>query len=391
LPHATNRGESGEVGQKIGALGLEKVLSKRRRFMGLVQRVKVGAAAMGVALLGAVLVPAASAHAAVRNVAAGQSIQAAVNAASPGDTIRVASGVFRESVEVTKSLTIIGAGVGNTVLQPPTTTPTQGFPCQDPSAPGELNGFCVHGTIDQNTFEVTSPIGAVRISGFTVKNFGFTGVLFWGVSSPQGDHNQLVNNTEYGTAAFGSTNTRLTDNIANKNGEAGLYVGDSPNANAVVTGNQATNQNIGIFVRDASGASAANPGKVANNLVRGNCIGMLFLNTGSGEAHWEASGNQSSANNAFCPPDEDPESVSGVGIAVFGPDDIFVHDNLVTNNVPSQPADISGGIVVGGGATNIRVARNDVRRNQPDLFWDQSGSATFTNNTCKTSVPNGLC
>jgi parallel beta-helix repeat protein len=361
----------------------------------LVQRVKLGMAVVGVGLVAAVLVPAGSAHAAVRNVGAGQSIQAAVNAASPGDTIKVASGVFRESVEVTKSLTILGAGAGNTVLQPPASPPNpiQGFPCQDPQAPAVLNGFCIHGTIDQNTFQVTSPIGAVRVSGFTVKNFGSTGVLFFGVSSPQGDHNQLLNNEEYGTAAFGSTNTRLTDNISNKNGEAGIYVGDSPQANAVVTGNEANNnKNIGIFVRDSSGASSANPGKVANNLTRGNCIGILFLDTGSGEAHWEASGNQSSANNAFCGPSEDdPESISGVGIAVFSPSDVFVHDNLVTGNVPSQPADISGGIIVGGGATNIRVARNDVRRNQPDLFWDQSGSATFTNNTCKTSVPSGLC
>lgn len=361
--------------------------------MRLVARVKVGVAVLGVALVCAVLAPARSAYAAVRNVAAGQSIQAAVNAASPGDTIQVASGVFRESVEVKKSLTIIGAGIGNTVLQPPTTTPTQGFPCQDPSAPNELSGFCVHGTIDPNTFQVTSRIGAVRVSGFTVKNFGFTGVLFFGVSSPQGDHNQVVNNAEYGTAAFGSTNTRLTDNIANKNGEAGVYVGDSPQANAVVTGNEANNnQSFGIFVRDASGASSANPGKVAGNVARGNCVGILFLNTGSGEAHWEASGNQSSANNAFCPGDQEhPESISGIGIAVFSPDDIFVHDNLVTNNVPPQPADISGGVVVGGGATNIRVVRNDIRRNQPDLLWDGSGSATFNNNNCKTSVPNGLC
>ena len=74
-----------------------------------------------------------------------------------------------------------------------------------------------------------------------------------------------------------------------------------------------------------------------------------------------------------------------------GADDVFIHDNLVTNNVPSQPSDVSGGIAVLQDSTNIRVARNLAKRNQPDLLWDETGSATFTNNDCQTSVPPGLC
>jgi pectin methylesterase-like acyl-CoA thioesterase len=46
-------------------------------------------------------------------------IQAAVNAASPGDTIYICPGVYNEQIRVTKSgLTIRGSGAGLTVLRP---------------------------------------------------------------------------------------------------------------------------------------------------------------------------------------------------------------------------------------------------------------------------------
>jgi parallel beta-helix repeat protein len=346
---------------------------------------------MGTAAVAALLVPGGEAYAAVINVAPGQSIQAAVNAANPGDTIRVASGTFRESVEVTKSLTILGSGQGSTVVQPPASPAAQSPICQDPQNPSPQDGFCIHGTFDQN-MNVVTPVANVRVSGFTVKNFSGVGIVFFGASSPQVDNNTVVNNGEYGAAAFVSTNDRFTGNVANKNGEAGIYVGDSPGANAVISNNQAANNaNFGIFVRDASGASAANPGKVTENLLRGNCAGILFLNTGSGEAHWEAANNQATANTKVCSGNEGP-STGGIGIAVSGPDDIQVHDNVASNNQPSGPAQISGGIVVANGATHVVVTKNDAHRNVPaDLVWDGSGSATFTDNSCKNSIPSGLC
>jgi parallel beta-helix repeat protein len=338
----------------------------------------------------ALAVPTGGAYGAVITVNPGQSIQAAVNAASPGDTIQVAAGVFHQSVEITKSVTISGAGQGSTVLLPPTTPPTQSAICQDPNNKSDLNGFCIHGTFDSQ-MNLTTPVGPVTITGFTVKSFPELGVLFLGATSPTVDHVSLLKNGAYGTAAFVSTSDHFTNNIANHNGEAGIYVGDSPGANAVIDNNQSLNNNIGIFIRDASGASSASPGQVTNNFLRGNCVGIVFLNTGAGESHWAAGNNQASANNAFCPPGDGP-SVSGTGIAVIGPTDVNVHDNLVTNNQPSQAATISGGIVVGNSATSIVVQKNAAHRNLPDdMVWDQSGSATFTNNSCRTSSPADLC
>jgi len=174
--------------------------------MRLRRMVRVSLVTVGIVGLAALGLPPGGAYGATISVAAGQSIQAAVNAANPGDTIRVAAGTFRESVEVTKAVSIIGAGQGSTILVPPASAPTsQTTACFDPSSPTEFDGFCIHGTVDPNTGNATAPIGPVRVSGFTVKSFNGIGVLFYGTTSPQVDHNTLVGNSDYGTAAFVST------------------------------------------------------------------------------------------------------------------------------------------------------------------------------------------
>jgi Right handed beta helix region len=355
--------------------------------MGLGRTVRMATAGVGIAGLAAFVLPSAPAYGATINVTPGHSIQTAVNAAHAGDTVHVAAGTYHESVEVKKSLSIIGDRQGATILVPPSSPPTnQGPPCFDPSSPADVNGFCVHGTFDQN-FNVTNPVGSVRISGFTVKNFGGTGAVYFGASSPHVDHNTFLNDGEYGTAAFVSTNDFFDSNTSNLNGEAGIYMGDSPNAKGTVTNNQVLNNaNFGIFVRDASG-----PGQIANNVTRGNCAGIFFLNTGANPSNWEASGNLVTANDRVCQGDEGPTG-GGVGIGVDGVNKVTVHDNLVRNNVTEGRVDISGGVAVLDGASNTTVTNNQITKNDPDIFWDGTGTNnTFSGNVCHSSVPPNLC
>ena len=73
-----------------------------------------------------------------------------------------------------------------------------------------------------------------------------------------------------------------------------------------------------------------------------------------------------------------------------------VKANHISDNVPSGPTRISGGVVVSTdpyfGVTakprNNSVTGNHFGRNKPDIFYDKSGSGNrFVGNLCNTSVP----
>jgi pectin methylesterase-like acyl-CoA thioesterase len=76
------------------------------------------------AFMVALVPPASGASAAgtTLHVSRGQSIQAAIDAASPGTTIEVGPGTYHENLHIAKDgITLEGAGAGATILEPPTT------------------------------------------------------------------------------------------------------------------------------------------------------------------------------------------------------------------------------------------------------------------------------
>src|SRR3954466_12532755 len=84
-------------------------------------------------------------------VGPGESIQAAVDAADPGDTIRV-FGTHRENVAIqTDGLALLGMGA---VILPPVTPAVHA--CFDPTTVAEaVHGICVIGNVNFVTGEVT--------------------------------------------------------------------------------------------------------------------------------------------------------------------------------------------------------------------------------------------
>ena len=343
-------------------------------------------------------------------VVAGHSIQNAIDGAATGATVCVGPGTYQENLLINKDgITLKGAGPETTVLEPPA-QPRPFCPVlQIPPIGGEsfgLNGICVADLDPQG--KVLRTVNDVRVTGFTVRDFSGVGILFGGTNEARADHNVAANNKSYGITAFLSTHGLFEFNTSYGSGDAGFYVGNSPNADFKVRYNTAFADLWGILVRDAS------RGSVRDNLLHDSCSGLVFLNTGTstGVHNWRASHNIVAHNDKFCSAEELPFSLTGVGILIGGGDHIVLRANRVLTNHPGgEPSlindvPLAGGIVVvstanvslfpgfyGDVAEHNIIVNNAVLDNQPfDLVYDGLGSGNrFVFNRCDTSTPARLC
>ncbi|MFG1811406.1 right-handed parallel beta-helix repeat-containing protein [Streptomyces sp. NPDC049040] len=84
---------------------------------------------------GAVMAPAAHAQQGVQPVREGESIQAAVDAAAEGGTVLVMPGTYRESVQITRNVTLRGMGAGRVTITAPAGQGAQAAPAAPGTAP----------------------------------------------------------------------------------------------------------------------------------------------------------------------------------------------------------------------------------------------------------------
>jgi hypothetical protein len=346
--------------------------------------------------LGAALTVASGASASASKtivVGPGQSIQAAVNRANPGDTILVKAGVYHQSVQIRKDgITLRGSGDfrGGTVLEPP-----KAFPktfCNTSFGP---TGVCIVGKRVTKNGQVITPVTHDTVTALLVTGFPASGVFGYGTDNLTVTRVAALNDGEYGIARFESTDSVFANDTAIGNEEAGFYVGDSPLAHSVVRNSRASGNLFGIFIRHARHVT------VEGNHLHGNCQGVIVLDDGQpgGAGNATIEHNSVNKNNKFCPPSEDGPALQGGGILLLGATRTLVAGNSVAGNTGKQIN--SGGIVVasakqltGGSDPNFdTIARNTAYRDHPaDLIWDGTGTnVTFTGNHCGTSLPPGLC
>jgi len=110
--------------------------------------------------------PTKQAEAATITVEPGQSIQAAINAAAPGDTIQVAAGVYVEQLLIQKNLTLVGAGIGQTIVKAPTTGRA--------TAPGYTGQVWTADNWNTDYLLAAYPTDPINGSPISVKITGFT-------------------------------------------------------------------------------------------------------------------------------------------------------------------------------------------------------------------------
>jgi lipopolysaccharide export system protein LptA len=346
------------------------------------------------------LLTSGTAHAVtVLTVQPGASIQAAVDAAQPGDTIAVSAGTYHESVLVEKdniSIRGAGSGTGGTVLLPPTTFPADN--CGDRRA-----AVCFHGAVDgtdgptshATAFNKGGHLSGFRISGFTVD------VSLSATDGADVSGVVLTDSGSYGLTDTVSKNTVVENSEFDRAGRAAIYVGNYniPQANAVIRANVVTDGAYGISAYDTSGV------KVTGNTVHASCAGFFGFSDSyrvPGGDFLSVTKNNFTGNNVNCPGEYGfPEAVQGSGIILAGSSHATVTGNVVTGN--SGPDPLSGGVVVVSSRKYdaaetedegaISLSGNVVQNNGPaDVVWDGSGTGvSLSGNVCGTSSPAGLC
>ncbi len=135
-------------------------------------------------------------------------IQAAIDAASPGDLVLISPGVYNEAVNVvTDELTIRGLDRNEVVLD----------------GQFELeNGIRVLGA------------SGVAVENLTAKNYTNNGVFWTSVDGYRGSYITATRNGDYGIYAFDSVNGLLEHSYASGSPDAGFYIGQCYECNAVM-------------------------------------------------------------------------------------------------------------------------------------------------------------
>ncbi|MFD3843239.1 nitrous oxide reductase family maturation protein NosD [Streptomyces sp. NPDC058642] len=330
--------------------------------------------------------PVAADHQMTHVVLPGESIQAAVDAADPGDTVLLTPGTYRQSVKVTTpGLTLRGMGRG-AVLKPATTKATES--CGEGG-----NGICVVGKKNKD-------IKGVTVASLTVTGFAKAGVFAVRTDGLTVQNVTAVKNGVWGIAQERSVRSVFRENTARDNGDAGLLLantiksdeGAADTEGTVIEGNLLEGNRIGITVRRLRNLT------VAHNQVVGNCAGVFVV----GDENKPKAGaltvqdNRVARNNKSCPKTARLEALQGSGIVLTGAEDTLVTRNRVTGN--AGPSSLSGGIVlfksfVGATSERNRITDNVLKDNAPaDLVNTDTGKGnTFQGNSCRASKPAGLC
>src|SRR5919107_3370475 len=282
-----------------------------------------------------------SAQAANKVVGPGESIQKAINAAHPGDTI-VVRGVHREDVVIRKNgIKLRG---DDAVIEVPARAKADS-PCSKAIGPVAI---CLLGDFNLETGEITGQrVSDVSVSGFTFR--GFTDTFMMGGFAARNATfvgNRITGNVATGIAFEKSVNTTIAKN----------HLIGNPEPADVDT--------FAILVASSSRT------KIVNNVVRRYAYGVDFdESTNTTIAGNDFIGNSFTGISVFDSPGtkilSNNMSRSGVlGTLMFGPK--LANAKVVGNNISGKASGIYVFDTNGGGS----IAGNTIRNNCAGMFFE---------------------
>jgi len=300
-------------------------------------------------------------------------IQAAVDAARPGDLIRIAPGTYREEVVVPAAKTDI-------VIRG-----------------DERNSVVLDGGDGRRQLGISVHASGVAIENLTVRGYGSDAIAF---APPRGADKPIdgwrvtyvtvANDGLHGVDAIGSRGGLIEHVLASGQGVAGLRVGRCQPCDTLVTDSVAERSLSGLEAIDAGGNIV-----VAHSQFRDNRIGVMLVTEGDGDRLHQ----QDTAVVGNVIADNDNRHAAGrgdaygIGVLVRG----ARRDGLARNLITGHPG---AGVLLTSSAVapaqEISVQGNLLRDNAIDLVMaPRTGQRTsrgscFAQNHFSTSRPEGI-
>lgn len=294
--------------------------------------------------------------------------------ATDGDTVQVAAGTYNEQVTITKGITLDGAGIGQTFINPPSHPLSQ---C--PAASGQQPVVCVN-----------TASGSVTVEGFTINPSA-------NLNGAQDDGNDILGVYVLDTNATISDNdvehARMQPRAALGGDQGGGAIratnDDATDRTVVISGNTVNDyQKGGIVVRGAGLGFTISDNTVtegpADDIAAN---GIEAFGAGSGTISGNSvSGNECNDTADGCGSDPLNDTQSG-GILLLNDGTVTVSNNTISgNDVGIFQADC--GAASGctyNGPTQTTITGNTFTNNRYEGVYADAGDTTLTNNTISGS------
>jgi len=313
------------------------------------------------------------------------SIQAAIDAAPAGATIRVEPGVYQEpgtprALTVTKDrIRLIGAA------QP-------GRPVVLAASAGQTEGIWVSPDDSLAPADVELPpcgvsgrrLQGFELRGFTVQGFGDIGVYLTCVDAFRITRDVVTDNGRYAIFPVRSSRGRITRTMtARTRSDACLYTGQDERI--IVDDNQASDCEIGLQIENSRHV------RFTRNTASRNTVGMVVDVIDGRQVKVESdnvvTNNVLSDNNRTntAPPGYETSKLPpGIGLVMDGPDDTFVARNQITGNAfvgmtlvdfcIGEPGGVcAAGLDIDPNPDGNRVVQNRFQGNATDVIYIPAG------------------
>ena len=311
------------------------------------------------------------------------SIQAAINASEPGDTIEVYSGTYFENVNVNKQLILRGVdtgdgnpmvnGNGDAITLNADGITLDGFTAINASSPyAGINVISNNNMISGNTasdnyrgIELSSSNNNT-LSSNTVSNNSNTGITLWYSSNNTLSGNTASNNY-LGIFLYSASNNTLSSNTVSNNLHAGICLSSSSN----------NTLSSSIFTNDGLSVYYSYKNNIVNNTVNNKTL--LYLENKS-DIIIQNAGQVILVNSNNITVEGLILSNTSIGIELWNTNDCKIINNTASNN------SWSSGIYLGSSSNNT-LSGNTVSNNYRSILLDFSSSNnTLSNNTALNNI-----